>query len=245
MHRVCLPLLIGAWTLLSACAEPPPEARPGLDRFRALANFAVTLEESILHADANHLVGLLLPDVAAVIEVPNDLAPKDQAHLRRASLLQKWRAILELNRSVELQAGALERIETTGVHVVVPFFRRHAGGGAQPVLLRVVYSEGRFGLDRKGEQQLIDLLEPTEAEAQELAHTVAVLANVVDLLTAWHKQHPGASPKGWSEVLPTGSVVPRDAWGQELILGLARGRLVVTSVGPDGEPGTHDDLSAP
>lgn len=236
--------MIGALALLSACAEDPPKSKRIDDRFRALATFSVTLEESILNGDAASLIELFLPGVAASIDVPGDLSAADRQRLQREALLQKWGAILELNRSVELQAAPLERVETAGDRIVVPFFRRYAGGDAHAAALRLVWADGRFGLDRAGEQQLVELLEPTESEAREIALTEGLLADVQELLARFQERKPGATPAGWSELLPAGTAVPRDAWGQELILRVANGQLSVFSVGPDGEPATIDDLSA-
>ena len=59
-------------------------------------------------------------------------------------------------------------------------------------------------------------------------------------------QKRGKCPKSWQDPVKAniGTKVLKHPWGNEFILKCEGGKVEVSSAGPDGEPGTEDDISA-
>ncbi len=59
-------------------------------------------------------------------------------------------------------------------------------------------------------------------------------------------QKRGKCPKSWQDLVKANiaTKVLKDPWGNEFILKCEGGKVEVSSAGPDGEPGTEDDISA-
>ncbi len=59
-------------------------------------------------------------------------------------------------------------------------------------------------------------------------------------------QKRGKCPKSWQDLVKANiaTKVLKDPWGNEFILECDGGKVKVSSAGPDGEPGTEDDIAS-
>ncbi len=66
------------------------------------------------------------------------------------------------------------------------------------------------------------------------------------LVEQYMLQKRGKCPKTWQDLKAAGvtSKVVKDPWGNEFILKCEKGKVEVSSAGPDGEPGTEDDIQS-
>lgn len=183
--------------------------------------------------------GLVCPACGKAVAVPSGLRPKAGAPDRRkrlsAELRQKQR---ELAKGADIGAGALARLTGSPryVAVLVILFVVMGVVLTQRATRHHTEKVRRSDPVQHATYDLATLRTALELFRQDCGRYPSTRESLVGLL-----RHPGA--RGWDG--PYIKTLYPDPWKNAYRYSLVRGEVRLTSDGPDGKPGTGDDLEAP